>query len=85
MRTNCFLNFQTSSPVQKVKKKEKALVARSNKEFERKQQKTKEVLINNMLRKKKLSEKTFYHQKKGKKADLIFYASFLKFWSETEF
>ena len=35
--------------------------------------------------KKKLSEKTFYLKKKGKKADLIFYASFLKFWSETEF
>jgi hypothetical protein len=67
VRTNCFLNFQTSSPVQKVKKKEKALVARSNKEFERKQQKTKDVFINNMLRKKSYQKKHFIIKKKEKK------------------
>ena len=85
MRTNCFLNFQTSSPVQKVKKKRKSFSCSIEQRIREKTTENKGCVHKQYAKKKKLSEKTYYHQKKGKKDDLIFYASFLKFWSETEF
>ena len=85
MRTNCFLNFQTSSPVQKVKKKRKSFNCSIEQRYREKTTENKGCDNKQYANKRKLSDKTFYLQKKGKKADLIFYASFLKFWSETEF
>jgi hypothetical protein len=68
VRKNCFLNFQTSSPVQKVKKKEKALVARSKKEFLVKTTENKGCENEQYAEYKKPFRKTLFHQKKRKKS-----------------
>jgi hypothetical protein len=85
VRPNFFLNFTTSSPVQKVKKKENTLIALSNNYFLEKTTSNKGCDNIQYAEDNKIIRKTSFCQKNWEKADLIFYASFLKFWSATEF